>query len=96
MEADWEFEVGGDAPVIEACWEGFIDLRKTPERARQLPEAARRTLEHLDLVLLQKCEAVEPAHGVLIVVENGDFHGFRLYEWQMFNIFVINIQPGNR
>jgi len=40
MEADWEFEVGGDAPVIEACWEGFIDLRCTPDRARELPEAA--------------------------------------------------------
>jgi hypothetical protein len=39
MEADWEFEVGGDAPLIEACWEGFIDLRQTPERARELPEA---------------------------------------------------------
>jgi hypothetical protein len=40
MEADWEFEVGGDAPVIEAFWEGFIDLRRTPQRARELPEAA--------------------------------------------------------
>lgn len=47
MEADWEFEVGGDAPVIEACWKGFVDLRWTPERAddqqrlaRDLPEAA--------------------------------------------------------
>jgi hypothetical protein len=40
MEADWEFEVGGDAPVIDALWEGFIDLRRTPERARELPEAA--------------------------------------------------------
>lgn len=27
MEADWEFEVGGDAPVIDACWAGFVDLR---------------------------------------------------------------------
>lgn len=40
MEADWEFEVGGDAPVIESCWEGFVDLRRDPERAGQLPEAA--------------------------------------------------------
>lgn len=39
MEADWEFEVGGDAPVIEAGWPGFIDLRRFPERALQLPEA---------------------------------------------------------
>ncbi|MGA3263588.1 MAG: hypothetical protein ABSC47_06045 [Terracidiphilus sp.] len=40
MEADWEFEVGGDAPVIEAQWPGFADLRSSPERAWQLPEAA--------------------------------------------------------
>jgi hypothetical protein len=40
MEADWEFEVGGDAPVIDALWPGFVDLRQSPERARQLPEAS--------------------------------------------------------
>jgi hypothetical protein len=40
MEADWEFEVGGDAPVIEARWPGLIDLQRTPERAWDLPEAA--------------------------------------------------------
>ena len=27
MEADWEVEVGGGAPVIEAFWPGFVDLR---------------------------------------------------------------------
>jgi hypothetical protein len=40
MEADWEVEVGGDAPVIEAQWPGFVDLRRGPERAWYLPEAA--------------------------------------------------------
>jgi hypothetical protein len=55
MEADWEFEVGGsapmdneeacetsiiDAPVIDALWPGFVDLRHNPECARQLAEAA--------------------------------------------------------
>lgn len=39
MEADWEFEVGGDAPVIEAYWPGFIDLRADPKRASDLTEA---------------------------------------------------------
>ncbi|MGA3373154.1 MAG: hypothetical protein ABSC48_15475 [Terracidiphilus sp.] len=39
MEADWEFEVGGNAPEIEAYWPGFVDLRLAPERARDLPEA---------------------------------------------------------
>jgi hypothetical protein len=38
MEADYEFEVGGDAPVIEAHWAGFVDLRRAPERAGKLPE----------------------------------------------------------
>jgi hypothetical protein len=55
MEADWEFEVGGDAtapeapireapvpeaPIIDAYWPGFIDLRLAPERAWHLPEVA--------------------------------------------------------
>jgi hypothetical protein len=40
MEADWEVEIGGDAPVIQVRWSGFIDLRLSPERAPQLPEAA--------------------------------------------------------
>jgi hypothetical protein len=40
MEADWEFEVGGEGPVIEALWPGFVDLRLNPELADQLPETA--------------------------------------------------------
>jgi hypothetical protein len=40
MEADWEIEVGGESPLIEAQWSGFVDLRLHPERASQLPEAA--------------------------------------------------------
>jgi len=44
MEADWEFEVGPDAaglaaPIIEAQWAGFVDLRSHPERAGDLPES---------------------------------------------------------
>lgn len=38
MEADWEVEIGGDAPVIEACWPGFVDLRAAPEPASELAE----------------------------------------------------------
>jgi hypothetical protein len=38
MEADWEVEIGGSAPVIEAAWPGFVDLRRDPERAGQLLE----------------------------------------------------------
>jgi hypothetical protein len=40
MEADWEVEIGGDAPVIEAEWPGWIDLRKQPERVAEIAEAA--------------------------------------------------------
>jgi hypothetical protein len=40
MEADWEIEVSGGAPVIEAQWPGFVDLCRNPERAWHLPEAA--------------------------------------------------------
>lgn len=39
MEADWEVEIGGGAPVIEALWPGFIDLRSRPERMGEIQEA---------------------------------------------------------
>jgi hypothetical protein len=52
MEADWEFEVGGDAPVIEACWPGFVDLRWTPRSARDLPARVRRLPEVIHLPAL--------------------------------------------
>jgi hypothetical protein len=39
MEADWEIEIGAHAPVIDVRWLGFVDLRRHPELARQLPEA---------------------------------------------------------
>jgi len=40
MEADWEIEIGPDAPIIDASWSGFVDLRLKPALAGQLPEAA--------------------------------------------------------
>lgn len=45
MEADWEVEVGGGAPVIDALWSGldgaagFVDLRAHPERIGEIEEA---------------------------------------------------------
>jgi hypothetical protein len=36
VEADWEVEIGGGAPVIEALWPGFIDLRCDPEHAKEI------------------------------------------------------------
>jgi hypothetical protein len=41
MEADWEIEIGPEAPVIEAMWPGFVDLRRAPERIREIEEARR-------------------------------------------------------
>jgi hypothetical protein len=40
MEADWEVEIGGDSPVIEAQWPGFVDLRSWPTRISELKEPA--------------------------------------------------------
>ncbi|MGA2249024.1 hypothetical protein [Terracidiphilus sp.] len=40
MEADWEFEIGPDAPVIDASWESLVNLAAHPEKATELPEAA--------------------------------------------------------
>jgi hypothetical protein len=49
MEADWEFEVGGDAPVIDARWAGFVDLQREPGGAWKLDEV--RELPGLGAVL---------------------------------------------
>lgn len=38
MEADWEVEIGGDAPILDAGWPGFVDLRRHPDAADSLPE----------------------------------------------------------
>lgn len=40
MEADWEFEIGSGAPVIDAQWQGLVDLMADPRRAFDLQEAA--------------------------------------------------------
>ena len=39
MQADWEIEIGADAPIIDADWPGFIDLELKPELAQTLEEA---------------------------------------------------------
>jgi hypothetical protein len=38
VEADWEIELGGGAPVIDVSWQGFVDLRRSPEKASELAE----------------------------------------------------------
>jgi hypothetical protein len=40
MESDWEIEIGAGAPVIDAAWEGYIDLRVDSNRVAEVGEAA--------------------------------------------------------
>ncbi len=58
MEADWEVEIGGDAPVIEACWPGLVDLQRFPSRVAELDEV--QTLPALAGALLQLNAAASP------------------------------------
>jgi len=58
MEADWEVEIGGEAPVIDACWEGLVDLRRAPELAAQLSES--RQLPALAPALVQLNSELSP------------------------------------
>ncbi len=41
MEADWEVEIGSDAPVIHVGWPGVVDLRASPDLVSTLPEVAK-------------------------------------------------------
>jgi len=78
MEADWEVEVGGGAPVIEALWAGYVDLRQSPERVEEIAEAtAFPALGRLLLALngadspvwTAKCDVWEPEEAELGAVE---------------------------
>lgn len=51
MEADWEIEIGGEAPIIDAAWTGLVDLRAEPKRVHEIAETAQ--LPGLAEVLLQ-------------------------------------------
>jgi len=51
MEADWEVEIGAGAPIVEAFWPGFVDLRSAPERIGEIEEA--RQFPKLEEALLQ-------------------------------------------
>lgn len=51
MEADWEFEIGGNAPVIEAYWSGFVNVRDEPGRVEEIAEI--QVLPGLAAVLLR-------------------------------------------
>jgi hypothetical protein len=81
METDWEVEIGGGAPVIEALWPGFIDLRRSPKRIGEIAEAATFTaLADLLLALngstsplwTAKCDLWEPGPSELATPELAD------------------------
>lgn len=38
MEADWEVEIGGEAPVLHADWPGFVDFRLFADKVNTLQE----------------------------------------------------------
>jgi len=40
VQADWEIEWGGDAPIIDACWPGLVNLRADPDRVAEIVEAS--------------------------------------------------------
>lgn len=40
MNCDWEIEIAPEAPVIDAAWEGYVDLLTSPERVTDVAETA--------------------------------------------------------
>ena len=38
MQADWEVEIGPEAPAIDASWPGFIDLRRDLAQVAEIEE----------------------------------------------------------
>lgn len=52
MECDWEVEIGADSPVIDAAWDGYIDLRGLPSRISQIQETVHLPALHNALIRL--------------------------------------------
>lgn len=40
MEADWSVEIGPDSVCIDGSWEGFIDLRRSPDAVKSINDIA--------------------------------------------------------
>lgn len=57
MEADWEFEIGGDAPLIDAAWPGLVDLRLNPGRVDEIAEVAQLSGLRDSLLRLNKSDS---------------------------------------
>jgi hypothetical protein len=54
MEADWAVEIGPQAAVVDAEWEGAIDLRREPWRVVEISEAQQLPALAEALVLLNR------------------------------------------
>jgi hypothetical protein len=52
MEADWSAEIGADLPVIDATWDGFVDLRSSPEKIDEIEEARQHPVMREVLLML--------------------------------------------
>jgi len=101
MEADWDVEIGGGAPVIEACWPGFIDLRVLPDRVHEISEAS--TFPPLATLLLalnatnsplwtSKCDLWEPEPTELAAYIDLLPHEIRVFaQWQQAEAFCRQI-----
>jgi hypothetical protein len=57
MEADWSVEVGPQLDVVDADWDGFVDLRVRPQAVSQIAEAARHQVLADALLALNAAES---------------------------------------
>jgi hypothetical protein len=97
MEADWEVEIGGGAPVIEAEGPGWIDLRSQPERVSEIAEvvnfaALGKLLRALNApaspLWTSKCDLWQEETGELACyVDLLPVEGRVFGEWQQAEIF---------
>jgi hypothetical protein len=97
LNADWEVEIGGDAPVIEALWPGFIDLRSHPERVTEIGETAifpplaalLQSLNALDSPLWSsKCDVWLPEPGAIaLYIDMLPREGLVFAQWQQAAAF---------
>ena len=62
MVADWEVEIGPEAPIIDALWSGFVDLRRLPEAIVEIEEAQRLKAFAGALLRINGPEAVKSVH----------------------------------
>ncbi|MNT35936.1 hypothetical protein D3C72_1719880 [compost metagenome] len=62
-------------PVETAAFAYQYQRVERRQADRQLAQAPRRIAEHFDLVAGKQLEAIEAAHGILVIIEYGNFHG---------------------